>query len=377
MKLPLLACIAGLATFTTSSTLMAGGEDWMTDFSAAKAKAAKENKSLLVDFTGSDWCGWCIRLNEEVFSHEAFKKGVAETFVLVELDYPQDSSKIPQATQEQNQKLKDQYKIQGFPTILLMNAEGLPFAKTGYQQGGPENYVSHLNELRVTGGTINTALASAKQAEGMEKAKAYASALKLVPESLLDYYTGIEDQLKTLDPEDTTGYHAGKEAAKQLAADLSKLRSDVHALSGQGKATEANTLIDQFVAKNSLNDEQQEQLAMLKKHVTLRGIQSEVSAAEQAGNVEGALKVIDDYILKHGIKGAQKQEILGFKMATLFKAKRFEEVNTLLDEVIAIDPNSEIAQVVKELKAKRLPQMIEDAKKADQSKAEVEEKAAQ
>ena len=87
--LKLAACAAML------SPAFAGGEGWTSDFAAAKEQAAKENKSLLVDFTGSDWCGWCIKLNEEVFQHDPFKEGVKDKFVLVELDFPKDKSRFP------------------------------------------------------------------------------------------------------------------------------------------------------------------------------------------------------------------------------------------------------------------------------------------
>ena len=105
-----------------SSFGFAGGEGWTSDFAAAKAQAAKEGKDLLIDFTGSDWCGWCIKLNNEVFQHDPFKKGVADKFVLVELDYPRDKSKLDEKTIKQNDELKSTYEPQGFPTILLTNA---------------------------------------------------------------------------------------------------------------------------------------------------------------------------------------------------------------------------------------------------------------
>ena len=82
--------LASLLLALTVSLSTAAGEGWMTDFEAAKQKAAAENKDLLVDFTGSDWCGWCIKLVDEVFKHDAFKQGAADNFVLVELDFPQD-----------------------------------------------------------------------------------------------------------------------------------------------------------------------------------------------------------------------------------------------------------------------------------------------
>ena len=67
---------------------LSAGDDWMTDYAAAKIKAAAEQKPLLLDFTGSDWCGWCIKLDKEVFSQKSFKEFAADNLVLVELDFP-------------------------------------------------------------------------------------------------------------------------------------------------------------------------------------------------------------------------------------------------------------------------------------------------
>ena len=89
------ACFALLA----SAVAYAGGEGWTHDFEAAKKQAAAEKKDLLMDFTGSDWCGWCIKLNDEVFKHDVFKDGVKDKYVLVEVDFPQDKSKLDEATQ--------------------------------------------------------------------------------------------------------------------------------------------------------------------------------------------------------------------------------------------------------------------------------------
>ena len=123
-------------------TAFAGGEGWSSDFEAAKKQAAESKKDLLIDFTGSDWCGWCIKLNDEVFKHDAFKAGVKDSFVLVELDFPKDKSKLSEETQKQNKELGEKYAVQGYPTILLCDADGRPYAATGYQKGGPEKYVA-------------------------------------------------------------------------------------------------------------------------------------------------------------------------------------------------------------------------------------------
>ena len=119
---------------------------WQTDFKAAQAKAKEEKKYLLVDFTGSDWCGWCIKLHNEVFDKEPFKAEAPKQFVLVELDFPHQKEQSDEL-KKQNKELSEKYNIEGFPTVLLMDAEGQVIARTGYREGGPEEYLKQLAEF--------------------------------------------------------------------------------------------------------------------------------------------------------------------------------------------------------------------------------------
>ncbi len=141
-----------VAALTLSGLAFAGGDKWFADFDLAQKEAQKSGKDLLVDFTGSDWCGWCIRLHQEVFEHEAFDQGVQKDFVLVALDFPQAKevkAKVPNP--KRNEELQRQHGVNSFPTILLMTAQGEVYGRTGYKKGGPEAYVAHLGELRQTG----------------------------------------------------------------------------------------------------------------------------------------------------------------------------------------------------------------------------------
>lgn len=209
MKSTLLTLGAVTAALFCSASAFAAGEGWTSDFAAAKKEAASSEKDLLIDFTGSDWCGWCIRLNKEVFSHDEFKVGTNDTFVKVELDYPQDKSILTEEVQKQNAELKEKYPISGYPTILLADAEGRPYAATGYQQGGPDAYVTHLNELRGNKATRDEAFAKAEALEGPEKAEALIAALQamnLSEEMVQSFYGDITEKIQAADPEDTTGF---------------------------------------------------------------------------------------------------------------------------------------------------------------------------
>ncbi len=119
---------------------------WLTDFQQARKTAAEKNIPILADFTGSDWCGWCIRLTKEVFSTPEFKAYADEHLVLLKIDFPR-SVKQSDALVKQNRELQQRFGIRGFPTIILLDAEGKELARTGYRPGGAEAYVAHLKGL--------------------------------------------------------------------------------------------------------------------------------------------------------------------------------------------------------------------------------------
>lgn len=118
---------------------------WLTDFKEAQQLAEKEKKVMLVDFTGSDWCPWCIKLDEEVFSQKAFQKYAAENLVLVMIDFPKKKQQTP-AQKKANNELAEKYKVEGFPTVLLLKPDGSVIVQTGYRRGGAEAYVKYLKK---------------------------------------------------------------------------------------------------------------------------------------------------------------------------------------------------------------------------------------
>jgi len=122
------------------------GAAWLTDFSAAQAKAKAGNKLLLLDFTGSDWCGWCIRLKNEVFNQPDFEAFASENLVLVEVDFPHYKTQ-PAELRAANQLLASRYGITGYPTIVLLDSDGAKVGITGYRPGGAKAYVTELQKL--------------------------------------------------------------------------------------------------------------------------------------------------------------------------------------------------------------------------------------
>ena len=120
-------------------------EGWTDDLDAALKQAKAEGKQVLVDFSGSDWCGWCQRLDKEVFDTAVFRKGAKDKFVLVMIDSPQDKSLLSDAAKEKNPGLVEKFGIQGFPSVIILDGDGNKLYQTGYQRGGPEAYLEMLD----------------------------------------------------------------------------------------------------------------------------------------------------------------------------------------------------------------------------------------
>ncbi len=136
-----------ILAFALTSHATALSEGWVADFDEAVKLAKEQDKDLFVDFTGSDWCGWCIKLNEEVFSHEEFLKPARDKFILVALDYPNsEEAKAKVPNPERNAELSEEYNIRGFPTCLLIDVNGEVFGRMGYQPGGPEQYIKDMTQ---------------------------------------------------------------------------------------------------------------------------------------------------------------------------------------------------------------------------------------
>jgi protein disulfide-isomerase len=114
---------------------------WQTDYKQALAQAAKEKKTVLLDFTGSDWCPYCIQMDKEVLSRPEFEKFATDNLILVKLDFPR-RKKLPPAESEQNHKLERRFAIEGYPTYILVDSAGKELKRqVGYLEGGPKEFI--------------------------------------------------------------------------------------------------------------------------------------------------------------------------------------------------------------------------------------------
>jgi protein disulfide-isomerase len=144
----LLMAVAVTATAQEQQNL-----EWKTDLVSAVDKAIAEKKPVMLFFTGSDWCGWCKRLQAEVFQMPQFAEWAKKNVVLLELDFPRRTP-LPQAQQEQNMSMQRMFEVRGYPTVWFVtpskNGTEINFEKlgsTGYVQGGPDAWLAEADRI--------------------------------------------------------------------------------------------------------------------------------------------------------------------------------------------------------------------------------------
>lgn len=293
---------------------------WMQDFAAAQEKAKTENKDLFIDFTGSDWCGWCIKLDDEVFSAGDFETKIQEQYVLVKLDYPKDPAIVTDEVRAQNKVLMARYGVQSFPTILLTDAAGNPYASTGYEPGGPEKYLEHLAEKRQAKEKFAAALTALASLEGAEKARKLDEALSLLdPAYLLPFYVAHVDEILALDANGEAG----------LAKKYTEMKN-AHA-----------------------------------ERVALMELEEVLAPAFEKQDWDAAFKAIDGFVAKQRTANPElAQRVFLSKIGIYMEQRKFDDAVKVVEEARAIAPDSEIMGQADMIIA-QIKMMAEQAKEGD------------
>lgn len=145
--LVLIACLLPMVfTGTSRVSAASAGSGWHTNYTAAQAQAAAEKKLLLVNFSGSDWCGWCIKLQKEVFQKKEFIDYARSNLVLLTVDFPKRKP-LPASQSSANQALAARFKVEGFPTLLVLNEDGTRLGTLGFAEGGPKSFIKELEKI--------------------------------------------------------------------------------------------------------------------------------------------------------------------------------------------------------------------------------------
>ena len=142
MMLGTIAAVCAATALAATST-----PQGFTDNLDEALKSAKANKRyVVVVFSGSDWCVWCEKLEKEILSTETFRKGAVGRYELVYIDNPRNKDLLSEHGKENNRKLTSKYDVHGFPTVLVLDADGKKVAEMGYDDGGPAKYLEKLEE---------------------------------------------------------------------------------------------------------------------------------------------------------------------------------------------------------------------------------------
>ncbi len=196
--------VAGLmaAMMTAGSSLAAPATEgaapgeWTMDFDAAKALAAETGRPLLLNFTGSDWCGWCRLMDKQVFTQEAWLTYAKENFVLVWIDFPSDKSLVPEALVPRNEELRSEFEVGGFPTYILLDADG----QTRLGQAGasrdasPESFIQSLEALLLVSDKSIAALREGMTEDEQARLDDARSAVAAARRKLEDWVAGDPEQ---------------------------------------------------------------------------------------------------------------------------------------------------------------------------------------
>ena len=162
-----LACGLAAATFGAkmSDSVPKG---WSEDYAAACETAKKENKFVLLAFSGSDWCGWCMKMEKEIYSNKSFIDGVKKRFIPVMIDSPQNKEILSPLAKKQNAKLVKEFNVHGYPSTVVVRPNGEVVKRFGgYRQGGPQAF---LDELNAAADAVDPAKAAAGNAPDDKKA---------------------------------------------------------------------------------------------------------------------------------------------------------------------------------------------------------------
>ena len=205
-----------------SALICSASSSWETDWNKALEKAGKSGQPVLVDFTGSDWCPGCIYLRKNIFDTDAFAKYAADhQFVLLELDFPKAAGKMPPEQLKFHEELMRRYGVSSFPSVLLMEGNGAPYAKIVGATRTPEEYLKKLEAAGETRRKLKEAVAAAQPLKGKEKLEQLVKALNVLPEDLQPFQKGLIAEISALDPEDKYGF--AKKSEKAAAMEKQRL----------------------------------------------------------------------------------------------------------------------------------------------------------
>lgn len=193
--------------------------EWMTDLDAARGKAAAKGKTVLVDFTGSDWCHWCVVLREKVLDTPEFEAYAQPRFVLAEIDVPNNPA--DPALRERNNEICKQYHVTSFPTLMVLDARGTVLGGVQGYRPDKESIKESLEEARRLGDELN----AARRLQGDEKVAALMAVYNKLPKLFVAKAISLRKEIAQADPGDKSGLAGQVRAEDQMEAFLTEFKA--------------------------------------------------------------------------------------------------------------------------------------------------------
>lgn len=298
-------------------------DEWTENVNEAIKRATEEKKDLLLLYTGSDWCPPCKKLEEEVLSQEAFLKEITPDFVLVKFDFPKDKIQSPEVI-EQNKQWQEKFGIDGYPTIVLMDAKQRPYGFTGYEKGGVEPYLGLLEGLRQARIRRDESLAKAEKAEGLDRAKLLDEAMSQLNEEIVSvYYEDIVKEIVELDKDDELGLRTKWNEAKD--AEIRKvILTDIMTVARLEQPEQAIKFIDGVLKEIEFPAEQMLQVLQIKLNI--------LQKLKQTDEINA---VLDQMINLEGVQGVVRERMVVKKVLLMVGNGQRDEAVKMLDEALA------------------------------------------
>ena len=294
------------------------GAQWQTDVEKGARTAIKDGKDILLLFTGEQWCPPCKKLKEEILTADGFVREISADFVLIKLDFPQDLD--PAEAQHPRYKWAGRFGVTSYPTVVLTDATMKPFAITGYEEGGLENYLGMLSEHRRARQNRDENFAKAEKAKGAEKAKLLDKALSGMDEIIVPiYYADVIKQIVELDADDALGLRTKWNGDAE--AEMRKvIMTDLMLIARIEKPDKAIKMIDAMMTEIDFPVEQKLEILQIKLGVVnkMKDDQAIDALLEQMINLDG-------------VEGATKERLMVKKIMLMVGSGRKTAAMELLD----------------------------------------------
>lgn len=208
--------------------------NWQTNMDRVLSTAKAKDRTVLVEFTGSDWCPPCKHLRSQVFPTDEFAAYVRDKkLLLVELDFPRDTQKLSDEQKAHNEKWRVYYGVASFPSVLVVDGKGAPYGVVNGADRTADEYLVRLGRELDRKAEVESKLAQAAELQGVERAAALAQAIQYMPMEWRMLHEEVVQDIIANDPEDTLGYRRYREETALTKVQMQELEQVFRKYSGQ------------------------------------------------------------------------------------------------------------------------------------------------